>query len=77
MCTQEDTHAHLFTRTVLDDVMSQNELTTLWTPNVVNFDQLLGAAFTWKLVQNTSLAVFKLFKIILDVFGDFLSENKI
>ena len=28
MCTWEDTHARLFMRAVLDDVMSQNELTT-------------------------------------------------
>ena len=28
MCTQEDTHARLFRRSVFDDVMSQNELTT-------------------------------------------------
>ena len=29
MCNWEDTHARLFTRAVLDDVMSQNELTTI------------------------------------------------
>ena len=29
MCTWEDIHACLFTRAVLEDVMSQNELTTL------------------------------------------------
>ena len=29
MCTQEDMLARLFTGTVFDDVMSQNELTTL------------------------------------------------
>ena len=29
MCTQEDAHAHLFTRAILDDVLSQNELKTL------------------------------------------------
>ena len=27
MCTQKDTHALLFKRAILDDVMSQNELT--------------------------------------------------
>ena len=29
MCTREDILTRLFTRTVLDDVMSQNELTTI------------------------------------------------
>ena len=29
MCTREDILAHLFTRAVLDDVMSQSELTTM------------------------------------------------
>ena len=29
MCTREDTHTCLFTRAVLDEVMSQNEPTTI------------------------------------------------
>ena len=33
MCTWEDTRARLFTRPVLDDVMSQNELTTNIAPS--------------------------------------------
>ena len=28
MCTQEDAHAHLFIRAVLDDIMSQNKVLT-------------------------------------------------
>ena len=28
MCTLEDTHARLFSRAILDDIMSQNEPTT-------------------------------------------------
>ena len=36
MCTQEDTHACLITLAVLDDVMSQNELTTIRCPDFSN-----------------------------------------
>ena len=35
MCIREDTDARLFTCAVLDDVMSQNELTTSITPSRV------------------------------------------
>ena len=30
MCTWEDIHPHLFKRVILDDVMSQNELTIMF-----------------------------------------------
>ena len=35
MCTLEDTHGRLFKCAILDDVMSQNELTTSITPSRV------------------------------------------
>ena len=38
MCSREDTHARSFMRAVLDDFMSQNELTTF----IIKFQNKIG-----------------------------------